>query len=164
MKDALILEGIFRLEIWEGVRLLEREEFSNGLITLSINALLDSFRGVAFPGTWYLGLIDNTNFSALSAADSMSSHAGWTENTAYSEATRSQWTAGAAASGIITNPTHVAFTATSDIVIRGLFVTSNSTKGGATGTLWSHGTVSNPKQVSVGQQLKGFYELRGRQG
>jgi hypothetical protein len=174
--EGIVLEGIFRWELWSKPNyshflrgpisiMLQRGSFKNGIITLSINDLLNTyFRNGTPNAAWYIGLIDSTGFTELDAADAMNSHAGWTELTDYSESTRPAWGAGAAASGVITNAAAVAFTASSDITVQGLFVTSNSTKSGTTGTLWNTGSFASTKDISTGQQLKAFYELRARQG
>lgn len=161
----MLLEGRFWCEIWDGEEQVDAFAFPNGIITLSINDMLDDyFNNGTTPTAFYLGLISNTGFTALSSSDSSSSHSGWTEETGYSESTRPAWGPGSAAAGLKTNSTPITFTATSDLAVKGLFVISNSTKGGSTGILWSTGTISTVKNVSTGQILKTFYELRARQG
>lgn len=166
MRHSLILSGQFRWEIVDqfGVP-IERGVIANGIVDDAIDDLLDSHFSNGTPeAAWYLGLIDTTNFSALSSSDSMGSHAGWQELTGYSEATRPAWGPGNSASGVKTNAAAVVFTASSDINVKGLFVASNNTKGGSTGTLWSTATFGTEKNLAPGRALKAFYEARGRQG
>lgn len=165
LTDSLVRTGRFCLEKWEGRRLLGRVWYPNGIISASIDDLNNKyFRNGTPPSAWYMGLIDNTGFSALSSSDSMSSHAGWTEITSYSESTRPQWSPGASASGVLVNATRVEFTATADISVRGSFIVSNSTKGGTTGTLWSTGVRSSAIEYKTGQIVKAFYQLTSRAG
>lgn len=84
--------------------------------------------------TWYVGLIGSTSFSALNAADTMASHAGWVESQAYSETVR-QTLVEAAPSSQEIQTSNLTFTANGAVTIKGFFVVSDSTKGGATGTL-----------------------------
>lgn len=51
------------------------------------------FKLAALPAAWYVGIIEDTGFSAIANADTLASHAGWTECTAYS-GNRKTWTPG----------------------------------------------------------------------
>jgi len=78
------------------------------------------------------------------AADVMNSHATWTELTAYDEATRPAWTPGTVSAGSVSNTASKArFTASGAMTVLGLFMTSNNTKSGTTGTLY--GAATSPK-------------------
>lgn len=85
--------------------------------------------------TWYIGLIDAAGFIVLAAGDTIGAHAGWAESTAYSEATRREWQESAAGSQEAPTATEAEFTMTGAVTIKGFFLVSDSTKGGATGTL-----------------------------
>ena len=102
--------------------------------------------------TWYLGLVDNARFTAYAAADTMSSHAGWAESVAYSNATRPQgvFTATATAS-IATAAT--TFTINATATIAGAFLTTGSAKSGTTGTLYSAGSFATSRAVISGDSL-----------
>ena len=135
-------------------------EFPNGITNVGKNSLLGVyFHADTQISTWYVGLVDNAGFSAFAAADTMSSHAGWTESTAYSEATRNEWTEDAAASQSITNSTALTFTMNGTATIKGIFVVSNSTKGGTTGTLWSTAAFASTVAVNSGDLLKVTYTV-----
>src|SRR5687768_11508230 len=78
------------------------ESFTNGITTAGLNHALETqFRGGSAVNPWKLGLIDGSSTPALAAADTMSSHAGWTEVTAYAEAARPDWSPAAASGGIV---------------------------------------------------------------
>jgi len=85
--------------------------------------------------TLYIGLTDST--PTVAAGDTMASHAGWTEITAYSESVRGTWGQGAASGGVTTNAVAVTFTANGTSTVGGGFLTTDNTKGGSSGTLFS---------------------------
>lgn len=164
---GLLVQGRFpKCQIvYPSGRKLVLPTISNGIVTEALNDLLGiMFRGETQLSTWYLGLIDDDDFDELDADDSMSSHAGWVESTLYSESTRRAWDPEAAAGGILTNATAREFTITDEVTLKGLFVTSNSTKGGTTGTLWATGLYSTAVTLPAGAVFKAFYELTARQG
>lgn len=109
--------------------------------------------------SWFIGLISSSGYSALAATDVMASHAGWTEFTSYSQSTRVAWGAGAAASQSITNASPATFDITSAGTVKGIFVTSNSTKSGTTGKLWSTALFAADVPVSNGDQLRATYTV-----
>jgi hypothetical protein len=161
----LALQGRFHTEIWTPSACRGRETFSNGLISLTINNLLDVyFRAVGQSTNWYAGLIDNAGFSALDASDSMSSHPNWVENLAYTAAARLEWIPSAAIGGLVTNPTPMQYTMNADVTIQGLFISSSPTKAGTAGILWAHGQFTTPQILKAGEILKAFYQLTARQG
>jgi len=113
------------------------EECWNLVVTVGLNDALDKhFKGSSYTAAWYVGI--TTGSDTFAAADTMSSHAGWTECTAYDEATRPALTLGAVSGGSVDNSASKArFTiSTNSTVIGGAFVTTNNTKGGSTGTLY----------------------------
>lgn len=100
-----------------------------------LNYLLDvGLHDASKIATWYIGLIGSTSFLALAAADTMSAHTGWAESSAYSESVR-QTLVEAAASGQEMTSSNATFTANGTVTIKGFFIASDNTKGGATGTL-----------------------------
>ncbi len=85
----------------------------------------------------YIGLIGETGYDedvGLSADDTMASHAGWAELTDYDEATRPQWSYGTAANKLLTADA-VTMTFNASVTVKGYFITTDSTKGGSSGTL-----------------------------
>jgi hypothetical protein len=97
------------------------------------------FAGSAYTAAWFGGLVDNTSFSAYSAADTMASHAGWLESVAYSNSTRVAPTFSASSAGSKTTSTPMVFNINATATIRGLFLNTVGTKSGTTGTLYSAG-------------------------
>lgn len=104
--------------------------------TAGINDILNAaFHAGTQRTTWYVLLIDNASYTGLAAADTISSHSGWTESTAYTQSTRPEWTEGAASGGQITNSSTVNFTTNAEVTVRGVALCSDNTKGGSSGIL-----------------------------
>jgi len=137
-------------------------EVPNGIVDVGLNHILETqFHSGSQVTTWYIGLIDNASFSALANADTMASHAGWIESADYSEATRPAWTPGTASSRQITNASTVDFSINATKTIKGIFITTNNTKSGTTGTLWSTAAFGSTVGVANGDSLKVTYTLSG---
>ena len=111
------------------------------------------FTGSSYTATWYLGLYGSGSTNNPAASDTMSSHAGWTEVTAYSQSTRpacSFGTATTANPSVISNSGSPAtFSINGTTTVGGAFLTSNNTKGGTTGTLFSAADFQSPGDRSV---------------
>jgi len=103
--------------------------------------------------TWYLGLYGAGASNTPAASDTMSSHAGWTEVVAYSNATRvaaTFVTATAANPSVVTNTASPAtFNINGTTTVGGAFLTSGSAKSGTTGTLFSAADFGSPGDRSV---------------
>ena len=123
------------------------------------------FTGSAYTAAWYLGLYGAAASNNPAAGDTMSSHAGWTEVTAYSQANRPTCTFGTPTTANPSVATNSASPATFSIngttTVGGAFLTSNNTKGGSTGTLYSAADFSAPGDRSVvsGDTLTVTYTL-----
>lgn len=135
-------------------------EVFNAATTLGLNYLLDTgFRSGSPITSWYIGLINDSGFSAVSAGDTMSSHAGWVELQNYDEATRPQWSPAAASGGIAQNSTAISYTIDGARTVRGLFVTSVNTKGGTTGTLWATAVEAAGRSLTDNQVFQVVYQV-----
>lgn len=122
--------------------LIDEWPWLNLVTTVGLNHLLDVTIGAASQNaSWYIGLIEGAAVTpSLAAGDTLSSHAGWTENTNYT-GNRKTWTKNAAASGgSITNSNAPAeFTiGAGGATIEGAFLCSASS--GTSGVLYAAGT------------------------
>ena len=129
-----------------------REKRKNLVVTEGLNHVLSStFDGGTQITAWYVGL---KNAGSIAAADTMSSHSGWTENTDYSQSVRQTLTLGTAASGSIDNTGNLAtYSINGTATVAGAFVVSNSTKSGTTGTLYGAVDFSSSRSVISGDTL-----------
>jgi len=137
------------------------EGFNNIVVNVGkIDLLTQYFKGSAYTAAFYLGLVDNAGFTTYAPGDTMSSHAGWAESVAYSNATRPGVTFGTAtASGGSSNPgvagtgtlvsDAVTFNINATATILGAFLTTNSTKSDTTGTLYSAGSFTGGSRSVV---------------
>lgn len=125
---------------------------------LVVNVGLQYMAGTALTSTtqitsWYLGLYGAAASNNPAASDTMSSHIGWTEVTTYSESTRPAATFAAATNAnpsVVTNSASKAvFTINGTTTVGGAFLTSNNTKSGTTGTLFSAADFQSPGDRSV---------------
>jgi hypothetical protein len=121
------------------------------------------FSGSSYTAAWYIGLYGAAASNNPAASDTSSSHAGWTEITPYSNATRPACTFGSATAAdpsVITNSASpAAFTINSTATVGGAFLISNSTKGGSTGILFSASDFAAPgdRVVASGDTLNVTY-------
>ena len=147
--------GVFTIKCLDKDGNLKWEHEEHNLV---VNVGLKYMNDAALGGgaqitTWYLGLYGAASSNNPAAGDTMSSHAGWTEVTDYSEANRPAATFAAATTAdpsVITNSASPAtFSINGTTVVGGAFLTSNNTKGGTTGTLFSAGDFQAPGDRSV---------------
>lgn len=127
----------------------------NTVMTAGKNDLLTNyFKGSSYTAGFFVGLVDNASFSAISAADTSASHAGWTEAVPYSNATRPALTLGTASAGSIDNSASKAsFTINGTATVNGAFVSTLSTKSGTTGLLYSASSFGSTRSVLSGDTL-----------
>lgn len=119
-----------------------REVKVNTVTTVGKNDLLDKyFAGSSYTAAWFCGLISSVSYSAISAADTMSSHAGWTEaggtNAPTYSGNRPAITFASASGGSKATSSASSFTFTGTGTIKGMFGTTVTTKDGTTGILYN---------------------------
>lgn len=123
------------------------------------------FSGSAYTAAWYIGLYGAAASNNPAAGDTAASHAGWTEVTAYSQATRPAATFGTATTAdpsVISNSASPAtFSINGTTTVGGAFLISNNTKGGTTGILFSAADFQSPGDRSVvnGDTLSVTYQF-----
>lgn len=132
------------------------EDFDNIIPDAWLNKSLNVLYGsVAKPSAFYIGLVNGASTPTFAAADTMGSHAGWTETVPYSDATRPAWTSsGDSTAKSISNGSGATFNINATATVAGCFVTSVNTKSGTTGDLCSEGAFgSGNKSVANGGTL-----------
>src|SRR6266850_863266 len=143
------LQTLYEIECWRDGQLLWTEVFPNLVTTAGRNKILDAcFKTGEAANQWFIGLVDSAAFTAYAAADTMGAHGGWVEGTPYSEGTRQAYVPAAPAAGSMDNGASMAlFTINATLTVRGAFLVDNSTKGGATGTLYGVGDFTVSRSV-----------------
>jgi hypothetical protein len=162
-KIEMKLRGRFLIEHRnEAGKLIGVYRVPNGIVDVGLNKILDDmFNAGSQSSLWYIGLVDNSGWTAFAAGDTMGSHTGWTESTVYTAGTRPQWTVGAAASRQVTNASTVDFAINGTATLKGIFVVDDNTKSGTSGTLWATAAFSSTIGVSSGDTLKVTYTVSG---
>jgi hypothetical protein len=164
MNQKAKLKGHFAIEHRDSDGNLKgKYDVPNGIVDEGLNHILDvEFHGESQIGTWYIGLVDNSGFTAFADEDTLSGHTGWSEFTNYTEANRVEWEEDAASSRSISNTTTADFSINASGNLKGIFVSSNNVKStGNTGTLWSTAAFSSVVATANGDTLKVTYTVSG---
>jgi hypothetical protein len=165
--ENMMALGRFKIQCFDKDGKLKWEDENHNLV---VNVGLQYMCGTALTSvtqitTWYIGLYGAGSTNNPAASDTMSSHAGWTEVTPYSNATRPTCTFATATTAnpsVATNSASVAvFNINATSTVGGAFLTSNSTKSGTTGTLFSAADFQSPgdRSVASGDTLNVTYTL-----
>ena len=165
--DKAEATGVYKIECHDAQGNLKWSAESKNLV---VNGGLQDmnakyFTGSAYTAAWYLGLYGAGASNTPAAGDTMSSHAGWTEVVPYSNATRPVCTFGTpttANPSVATNSASPAsFTINATATVGGAFLTSDNTKSGTTGTLFSAADFGAPgdRSVANGDVLNVTYTL-----
>jgi len=165
--DSLKGGGVFTVTCYDKDGNLKWEAKSHNLVVnVGLKDMNDKyFSGSGYTAAWYLGLYGAASSNDPAASDTMSSHAGWTEVTDYSQATRPACSFGSATTAdpsVIDNSGSVAvFSINGTTTVGGAFLTSDNTKGGTSGTLFSAADFQSPGDRSVvsGDTLNVTYEF-----
>ena len=153
--DNIKAGGIFRVECHDADGNLKwTAETPNLVVNVGLQDMnTQYFKGSSYTAAWYIGLWGAGASNNPAAGDTAASHAGWTEVTAYSQATRpaiSFGTATTANPSVISNSASpAAFSINGTTTVGGAFLISNSTKGGTTGILFSGSDFTTPGDRAV---------------
>ena len=165
--DSASAKGVYKIQCHDAQGNLKWEDEAPNLVVneglQDMNAKY--FTGTTYTAAWYLGLYGSGATNSPAAGNTMASHSSWTEVTAYSQSTRPACTFGTpttANPSVATNSASPAsFSINATTTVGGAFLTSNNTKGGSTGTLYSAADFSSPGDRSVvsGDTLSVTYTL-----
>ena len=149
--DAMPIGGTFTAECRDADGNLKwTDTFPNLVMNTGKSDILDKyFKGSGYTALHYAGLVDGGSAPTYNAADTMASHAGWSDINPYSNANRptmawgtasaSGGGAGTAGTGTLAS-TGIVFNINATATVAGVFITTNNTKAGTTGTLLSAGS------------------------
>lgn len=131
------------------------EEWHNIMTNVGRDYAIDAYLSGGTPITsWFVGIVNGAT-PTFDLADTMASHAGWTEEQNYDEATRVAWVEAGVSAGVVTNSASVAvFTINSSVTVGGAFLVSESTKGGTAGTLYAEGDFPTDRTLIATDELQ----------
>jgi hypothetical protein len=145
----------FKCFEYEGGPLLWEDKIENVVCTLGKNLMLQTaLTGSAYTVVGpYMGLISSLSFTAVAAADTMASHAGWLEagsTNAPTFAARLAPAFGTAASGAIALSSATSFTMTGAGTLQGAFIAYGT--GAVTTLMSTAGTLLSAGVFTAGAQ------------
>jgi hypothetical protein len=149
-RDGLKGGGIFTVRCHDKDGNLKWEQKSHNLVVNVGLAFVNTtfFKGSGYTAAWYIGVYGPASSNNPSSTDTMASHAGWTEVTAYSNATRPAATFGAATTAdpsVIANSAAPAqFLINASANVGGAFLTTGDSPGGSSGVLFSASDFAAP--------------------
>ena len=153
--DKVSAGGVFTVQCFGADGTLKWESVKHNLVVnVGLKDMNDKyFTGATYTAAWYLGLYGASATNNPAASDTMASHPGWTEVTAYSQATRpaAVFTAATTAdpSVITTASSPAVFSINGAATVGGAFLTSDNTKGGSSGVLFSAADFQAPGDRAV---------------
>lgn len=149
-------QHIFHVRCFDKDGKLKWEDtIENTVVNVGLDDILDKYyKGTSYTAAHYVGLTDGT--PTFAAGDTMASHSGWAEVTAYSEASRPQFQPGTVSGQSVDNSANKAsYSINASATIGGAFLTTDNTKGGTAGTLVGGGAFSGgDKSLSSGDTLE----------
>jgi len=152
-RHGITFKNVYKFEAYDADGNLKwTEEAENTVVNVGLNDVLTNYlKGSSYTASFFVGLKDN---GSIAAADTMSSHAGWTEDTTYSNSTRPALTLGSVASQSVDNSASKAvFNINGSTTIYGAFITTSSTKGGTTGVLFGAADFGASRALLSGDTL-----------
>ena len=145
------IEQVYTVECFRNGKLLWVDNIHNLVVTAGLTDILDKyFKGSTYTAAHNFGL---KGTGTPDAADTMGSHATWSEVTDYDEATRPSITWGTVSAGSVNNSaSKCVFTISGTVTVYGGFVvcgTGAGTKGATTGTLVGAGDFTGGSRAVV---------------
>ena len=147
--------GTFHFECYDKDGNLKWKDSAKNLVTNQGLQDMNTkyFKGSAYTAAWYLGLVNASPTPSYAAGDTMASHAGWVETTAYSGSTRGTVTFGTATTAspsvIDNSSSQASFSITGTVTVAGAFLTATQDNSTNTGVLFSVAAFEAPGDRSV---------------
>jgi hypothetical protein len=175
-----MIKGQYIVDHYRRGRLLDRHVINNAIVYDGLNAIINAFIfGTYTSLNWFFGLMDATNSSNNGViTDTMASHPSWQELQVYEPVSdtitvgtdtnvpisgRPRWPyVLPIITPAISNTTNITLPITFEGVMNGIFLCSDYTLGGITGTLFSTGLSPNTIYLYPDDQLVISYTLRSR--
>ncbi|MGU3668023.1 hypothetical protein ACLBX9_27870 [Methylobacterium sp. A49B] len=131
------------------------ETIENLTVNVGLAYMLSTFwKGSNYTAAFYAGL---KGTGTIAAGDTMASHAGWSEVTGYSQATRPALTfgsvTGTTTASLDNSASPAPYSINATVTVAGAFITTDSTKGGTAGTLIGASDFATPRSMGSGDTL-----------
>lgn len=154
------LDGTYMVQHFRNGKLIDEFKCENMVVYQGLNYVLNAAFGHTSPlSGWYAGLFEG-NYTPTSGATAATIAALATECTAYTSATRPQWTSVPSTAQQLTNgASRASFTFNAQKTVYGALLISSNIKAGTAGTLFSVSRFATPKQVDVDDELLVTYVL-----
>jgi hypothetical protein len=160
LEEALFVSGHYDVKCFDIDGNLKWEDSFNNIVVNEGKAdlLTKYFKGAAYTAAWYMGLVNNTSFTTYAPGDTLLSHGGWLESTAYTgsrplvsfgtaSATGGTSNPGVAGTGSLTTSSAVTFVVNASVTILGAFLCTVSS--GTSGILYSAGSFTGGSRAVV---------------
>lgn len=159
--------GVFHFECYDKDGNLKWEDTAKNLVTNQGLQDMNTkyFKGSGYTAAWYLGLVNASPSPSYAAGDTMASHSGWTETTAYSGSNRATVNFGTATTAdpsvIDNDASQASFNITGTVTVAGAFLTATQDNSTNTGVLFSVAGFESPGDRAVvdGDVLNVKYEF-----
>ena len=158
--------GVFHFKCFDKDGNLKWEDTAKNLV---VNTGLQDmnakyFSGSSYTAAWYIGLVNDSGFSAYAPGDTLASHAGWAETTDYSGGNRATATFGTATTAdpsVIDNSGSVGvFNITGTVTVKGAFLCNVQDNSSTSGLLFSASSfTAGNRAVISGDTLNVTYEF-----
>ena len=182
LENSFAIGGKFHVEHFRDGQKIGDYRCTNGVADEGINHLLDGYFDLAGVVTaWYMGLVDNANYTSLAAGDTYDdidqAGNGWDEFKTYTDnanasstVTRPVWGPDAASAKSISNSSQIIFDITGSATVKGLFIVGSESGSTAVpankgdhasdGILWATALFDQGDTAVVnGDQLKITYTI-----
>ena len=157
--ESIGVTGSYTAECYDSEGNLKwSDTIKNLVVTVGKNDLLDKyFSGTTYTAAWYMGLVNGGTTPTYAAADTLASHAGWTELAAGTAYSGNRVTVGwSAASAGSKSSTTTAFSISATNTVAGALLASVNT--GTAGILYSAGNFTGGnRSVASGDTLNITY-------
>ena len=154
------MDGVYGLEHRRNGKVIYKEDIENLVCDEGLTHILDIlFKSGVQVTSWYLGIFE-ANYTPAVDDTAANIATRCTESTAYTEAARVAFTAGAIASNAVSNSaSRATFTINATKTMYGVFLVSTSTKSGTLGTLLSVAKFTTARAVIAGDELLVTYTM-----
>jgi len=148
--DGIAFHNTYRVECFDAQGNLKWvEETHNLVVNAGLNDVLDKyFKGSTYTAAWYVGL---KGTGTIAAGDTLASHAGWTEITAYTGDRKALTLGSVSGQSVDNSASKAVFAINGSATVYGAFLATVAT--GTSGTLYGAADFSGSRAVENGDTL-----------